>query len=353
MKPGAALLLLCAATASSVRAQTPAASSSSAPASPQTLSTNSTLVLVPALVHDKSGQLIYALKASDFVLTDDGVPQKLYLDENSGSQPLALVVDIEGGKSAVRNLKKFEAIGPMLDALVGNVPHRIAVVGFDSAPALVTDFTTDTAAAARGVEALIDDDNGDDRAAILDSLGFSIDLLRKQPPQYRRAILLISETNGDSSKMKLEDAVRAISDTNTTIYSVGFSTGKSGAGAIWSGPVTHAPMPGPDDSFSLMPEVGMIALGLTVAVDGLRRNVPETVAHLTGGEYFQFISEKGLAHDLGTVANHIPNRYVFSFQPQSPHPGFHTIRLSAPGYAVEVSARNGYWAEPSSPPPQP
>src|ERR1035437_9967146 len=73
------------------------------------------------------------------------------------------------------------------------------------------------------------DNNGDARPPPLDSLGFSIDLLRKQPIQYRRAILLISETNDRGSKLKLDDALRAISDTNTAIYSIAYSTGNTDA----------------------------------------------------------------------------------------------------------------------------
>src|SRR5271167_3722242 len=65
--------------------------------SPQTLTTSSTLVLVPALVRGKSGQLVYTLSAQDFILTDDGVPQKLKLEQDTGGEPLALVVLIEIG----------------------------------------------------------------------------------------------------------------------------------------------------------------------------------------------------------------------------------------------------------------
>jgi hypothetical protein len=65
---------------------------------------------------------------------------------------------------------------------------------------------------------------GDGRAAILDSLSFAVDLLRQQPISYRRAILSISETLDHGSKGKLESALSAIDDNNTTFYSLGFST---------------------------------------------------------------------------------------------------------------------------------
>src|ERR1019366_593197 len=111
--------LLLAMPISSVCAQTPA---TSAPPTP-TLNANSTLVLVPALVRNKSGKLVFSLNATDFALTDDGIPQHLTLDQDTGREPLALVIDIEGGRSALRELAKFSVIGPMIDSMVGNVPH--------------------------------------------------------------------------------------------------------------------------------------------------------------------------------------------------------------------------------------
>jgi hypothetical protein len=235
----------------------------------------------------------------------------------------------------------------MIDAIVGNIPHKVAVVAFDSSPALVTNFTSDTQSAADGILALIHDDSGDGGAAMLDSIGFSLDLLRRQPPEYRRAILLISETNGDTSKLKLDEAVRLVTESNTTIYSVGFSTGKSEAGGIWKS-IKAIPPPGPSCTACLnfMPEIKMIQMALVMAVDGLRRNVPATVAGLTGGEYLQFSDSRSLALDLNTVANHIPNRYILSFQPTLPHPAIHSIALDLPDHAdLRVSARSSYWAD--------
>jgi hypothetical protein len=78
----------------------------------------------------------------------------------------------------------------------------------------------------------------------------------------------------------------------------------------------------------------------------MQKNIPETVAHLTGGEYFKLGNQKSMERSLMTISNHIPNRYVLSFQAQSPHAGFHAIELRVPGYAgLTVSARNGYWAD--------
>jgi len=65
---------------------------------------------------------------------------------------------------------------------------------------------------------------------------------------------------------------------------------------------------------------------------------------------------KTLDHDLFTIANHIPNRYVLSFVPTSPTPGFHSIVLKLRDEShLSVEARNGYWVntDDGSPAPQP
>lgn len=387
-------------------AQAPApGTSQTAPGTSQTpvLSTRSTLVLVPALVRTKSGSLVFTLKADDFALTDDGVPQKLNLEEDSGGEPLALVVVIEIGGAGAREFNKYPSLvpglAPMLASVVGNVPHRVAVVVFDSQPTLLHNFTSDIDSAADSIASLQPGctrqhhlDNcasplavhnvglGDNGAAILDSLGFSVDLLRRQPTEYRRAILLISETLDRGSHLKLEDALRAISDTNTAIYSIGFSTGKSEAAHYGArelptqpgelglenhhpnppnGCMGKDPDPDPDASQNkavqaydcltqLAPPLALAKMAAIAATDGLRRNIPESVARLTGGEYFKLTDVKGLERDLATISNNIPNRYVLSFQPQSPHPGLHVISLQLRNYAnLQVTARSSYWADAS------
>jgi len=370
------------------------------------LSTYSTLVQVPALVRSKDGRLVFTLTADDFKLTDDGVPQKLNLEQDTGGEPLALVVVIETGGAGAREFNKYDSLvpglGPMLGSIVGNVPHRVAVVTFDSQPALLQDFTPEIDVAADAIDSLRPDCKrqhhlehcgsplaihdvplGDNGAAILDSLAFSVDLLRKQPVGYRRAILLISETLDRGSHTTLEEALRAVSDTNTAIYSVGYSTGKSEAahyaarelptqpgkphGNLLSlenhhpnppgGCMAKDPDPDPDASQNkavrlydcmtqLAPQLALAKMAAIVATDGLKQNVPETVAHLTGGEYFNLTTPKNLERDLATISNHIPNRYVLSFQPQSPHAGLHTLSLKLPDYSgVAITARGSYWAD--------
>ncbi len=343
----------------------------------------SNLVLVPTLVKTSSGEPVFGLTADNFVLTDDGIEQKLVLEENTDSQPLALVIVVQTGGAGGRRLDSYRKLGPLLDSMVGAVPHRVAVVGFDSEPRIEADFTSELNNVAR-VMANLQPGNG--RAAILDSLGFAVDLLRKQPMSYRRAILSISETLDHGSQIKLEDALRAIDDSNTTIYSLGFSTTKADMqhnADEFNSDLTPAPTHGcfakdqsngsethpvqvPDgngnnrtmqtfDCISLLaPPLLAAKMAVMAALDGMHRNVPETLARLTGGEYFKFENTRSLERGLITISNQIPNSYALSFSPQADVPGLHAIDVRLKDRTgLLVDARRSYWADSSKLPNAP
>ena len=344
------------------------AQTSTPPTSPGTspnpvLSARSNLVLVPALVRTKSGELVFTLSASDFTITDDGVEEKVALEENTDDEPLALVIALETGGGGARQLDKYIHLATTIEAVVGGVPHKVAVVGFDSTPTLLQDFTADLDVVDGAIRGLTPGNGG---AAILDGLGFSIDLLRKQPPQYRRAILLLSETIDHGSHMKLDEAVREISDTNTAIYSLGFSSSKSEiegeasklnnsepgppGGCMSKDPNADADTNRAAQTWECLSEIApplrAAKMAVLLTMNQLRRNVSESVAQLTGGEYFRFGNIRSLEKSLLTIANHVPNRYVLSFQPQSPHPGLHSIELRLKQrHNLVVTARRSYWAE--------
>lgn len=351
------------------------ASPSPAQSSAAPLIVRSDLVLVPALVKDKSGETIFSLTADDFALTDNGIPQPLQLESDTDSLPLALVVIVETGGEGAARLNDYRNFGPVLHALIGDVPHRVAVVSFDSAPRLELGFTPDAATAAKTISKLRQGDRG---AAILDALSFAIDLLRKQPPEYRHAILLFSETEDRGSRASLDEAVRAVDDTNTAIYSFAFSTTKAAmkhegsklprpGGTAYTdvpygpgGCMSRAPGADPDAhgkravqaldcASDLLPPLRLVRMAFLAARDGFQRNVPESVAKLTGGEYFTFKNGKALTQEMLVVSNDIPNYYVLSFRPQSPLAGFHALDLRLRSQPkLLVWARKAYWVDDQS-----
>ncbi len=344
------------------------------------ITAKSTLVLVPALVKTKAGQLVYTLKANDFILTDDGIPQPLRLEEDNGGQPLAMVIVMEVGGAGREHLNDYQNLGPVLDAMLGGIPHKVAIVAFDSTPTLVHHFSSNLDSI---TQTLSSQEPGDSAASTLDAINFAVDQLRPVPTTYRRAILLLSETHDTSSHTKLVDTLRAISDTNTAIYSIGFSGG--GSAVRGEASKLNSDEPGPDHGcFShdpktdkvvkedgttgpaeeskgtqyydclaqLLPPLRLAKMAELAARSALRRNISESVASLTGGESFKFKDAKTLNRDLFTISNHIPNRYMLSFHPLNPHPGLHAVSLKLKIYPdLVVDARSSYWVDDDNAPP--
>jgi VWFA-related protein len=356
-----AFVLMAGAAAQSVATQAPTPAQSGT-----VFRSGTTLVLVPTLVRGKSGEIFFSLTANDFTVTDDDQPQKLSLEEDTDSEPLALVIAVETGGAGAGHLDDYRNLSTTIEALVGNVPHRIALVGFDSEPHLLEDFTPDVNAVAAGLH---DIEAGDNGASIYDGLKFSVEQLQKQPPEYRRAIVLISETVDHGSHTALEDAVRSVSDTNTVIYSFAFSSTKAAAGREGSR-MAYDPDPGPPggcfandpnaapsdkkgkaektyDCLGLLaPPLRAAKIAAMVAMNSMRRNASETVAHLTGGEFYTFKDKRSLQKAMLTVSNHVPNRYILSFYPNAPHPGMHTLKVQLKDYSkLQITARKNYWVD--------
>jgi hypothetical protein len=85
-------------------------------------------------------------------------------------------------------------------------------------------------------------------------------------------------------------------------------------------------------------------------MNGLQRDVPQSVAHITGGEFYRFHDPKSMERDLIAISHHVPNRYLISFHPSAPHPGLHTLAVRLPQYPkLDIRARANYWIDESSP----
>src|ERR1700733_11339093 len=112
---------------------------SSADSQIPTLTSRSNLVLVPALIKDTTGKVVFSLTADDFILTDNGIPQTVRIEDGALGQPLALVVIVETGGEGAAHLRDYRSLGPVLDAIIGGVQHNVAVISFDSTARLEQD----------------------------------------------------------------------------------------------------------------------------------------------------------------------------------------------------------------------
>jgi VWFA-related protein len=310
-----------------------------------TIRTTTTLVVVPTLVQTPGKELVFSLKADDFILTDNGVPQKVTLEEET-NRPLSLVVLMQTGGIARGQFESYANLDTMLAGIVGKAPNRVSIVNFDSRVEAASPFTSDIA---EWRDAINHPDEGDHGAAILDSISYGIDLLKQEPQGNRRAILLISQEHDSGSKAQLKDIVRAVGETNTAIYSITFSAEKTAFKQAFKDPphlnppIVVNPAAGPIQGYF------SLSGPLSLAIGAMRKNLSAEIANLSGGESSSFDGRSQLDEDLGVLTNHIRNSYILSFYPTSTEPGLHTIKVRLAHHPeLLVSARSNYWAVDSS-----
>ena len=294
-------------------------------------------VLVPTLVQLPSGEIVYGLGPRDFQLLDNGVQQQLHVDDDLDNEPVSVVVAVEKGRMAALEFDKINRLAPLIDLFLGDGSSEAAFVSFDSKPELVVPFTRDADRLGHELRRL---EPGDGGAAILDAVGYSVKLLEDRPKDYRRVLLLVSETRDHGSRdVDARRLVEQIGISNTLVLSVSFSPSNAlllrdlkngGQGAT----------------------VGDLLTPLMMAIQAVRKNVAKEIATMSGGEYAPFTTERGFEARVQEVAKHARNRYLLSFRPTDDTPGLHMIEVRLTrDLGARVVARASYWALEKQPHP--
>ncbi len=300
------------------------------------LRVTTTEVLVPTLVEKKGGGIMYGLKPSDFVLQDNGVPQKIKVQDEMDTAPVALVVAVELGGASVLEFDKLAKLGPLLYVFLSDARSQVALVGFDSTQHLIQDYTHAGDEVNTELQQLQPGDGG---AAILDTANYAVTLLETEPKEFRRVLLLISEERDHGSKhTRPVELIRRIGESDVLVLSVSFSPAAAEFG--------HDIKDSGDDR-----TMNMVS-ALVMVVKAFKKNVAKEVAEMSGGEYATFVGDRRFEARVVNAARDARNRYLITFSPSDPKPGLHTIKVrTAQDYGARIVARANYWA--AGPPDRP
>lgn len=298
------------------------------PAATLRITTNE--VLVPTLVEKKDRGILYGLKQADFILEDNGVPQKIRVQEEMDTMPVALVVAVEQGGVSALEFSKVAKLGPLVDLFLSDQQSQAALMGFDSKPHLLRDYTHSSDDMNDALEHLQPGDGG---AAILDTISSAVDLLETQPKEFRRVLLLISEERDHGSKhTRPVQLIQKIGRSNVLVLSVCFSPSRA--------EFLHDVKDSGEDR-----TMNMVST-LVMAVKAFKKNVAKEIADESGGEYTTFTGDKRFEQRVVDAAKHVRNRYLITFSPSDPSPGLHTIRVrTTQDYGARIVARANYWFE--------
>ena len=296
-----------------------------------TLRVTTNEVLVPTLVEKPhGGGIMYGLKQSDFVVEDNGVPQKIRVQEEMDTAPVSLVIALEEGRSAALEFDKLAKLGPLIEVFLSNPKSQAALVGFDSKPRLIQDYTHSNETLSEGLKRL---EPGNGGAAILDTISYAVDLLETQPKEYRRVLLLISEKRDHGSKFtKPVQLISKIGRSDVLVLSVSYSPSQAEF-------IHDVKDSGEDRTMNMVSTLVML-------VQAFKKNVAKEVAVMSGGEYTTFTGDNRFEQRVMQAAKDSRNRYLITFSPSDPTPGLHSIRVrTTEDYGARIVARANYWLQ--------
>jgi VWFA-related protein len=336
-------VLLAGFSVTGVLGQSPAGAPETTDQAPTTIQVQSQLVLVPTSV-ELGKDTLYELQASQFVVEDNGVPQRVRLDETEDARPLSLVVAVQCSRSAEVEFDKIRGLPTMIEAITGDAPAEVAIIQFGTGEELLAGFTHDLQTRDRALNKLrpCDYDGG---ANIFDAVDYANTLLDAHKATGRRAVLLISETRDHGSETKPEAVIQELGRSNTVVDAVAFAPGRDEV----------------VDDLKHGGGGGVMSL-LFMGVQALRKNAPKEFTRMSGGEYINFATQKGFDKGMVSLANHVHNFYMLSFAPRFPPdakenaaaPGLHRITVKIPEYpSAIVRHRESYWNGPTDGNPTP
>lgn len=309
-----------------------------------TIRSASSLVIVPTLVHSVSGQLVANLDASHFRLSDNGIEQKVSV-EQALNQSLAVAVLVQNGGAASSQLQNYGKLDVALESVLGSSARSVALVTFDSRPKEIWAFPPRVDGL---YYSLAHQEGGDSGAAILDAVKCALELLKQQPANLRRIILLLSQSQDDGSATRAEDIVRRVAESGTTIYSLTFSAVRSRSKSRSTRPArAMSSFPKSPNNSTRSETSPSIPIEI---VKAMREDAIAEIVALSGGEQLRFRDEQELGRSLSVVARDIQNGYTLNFYPSSHEEGFHviTVQVVPQSPRLKVKSRATYWFDGSA-----
>jgi Ca-activated chloride channel family protein len=272
------------------------------------------LVLLPASVEDKKGRIITGLKAGDFSLTDEQVPQHIKYFSVESNEPVAIafVLDVSG---SMRQSGKLEAAKEAVRFFVDQLrpQDRFALICFaDQQVSWVTEFTSDRD---RFIERLMVQE-GYGQTALNDAVA-AIPKLVDESTVGRKAIVLITDGVDNASKLTTHESIALARKVEVPIFTVGFST-----------------LPWEDRKKAK-------DLGFNMAVLQL-------FADETGGAMFVVQDPDELKEAVAKISTDVRHQYLIGYSPglERWDGRFRSIQLLARNGRYVVRTRKGYYANP-------
>jgi VWFA-related protein len=283
-----------------------------------TISTKVQVVSIFATVHDRDGRVVKNLTPDDFVLEEDGVPQKIdyFVKESDLPLTVGLLVDTSWSQREVLEPER-RASYTFLDQVLRQPKDQAFVVRFDTGVETLQGLTSARNELASALERLTIPEHFGTLifSAVKDS---SENPMRQQ--QGRKAFILLTDGVAFRDPTGIGTAIEFAQRADTIIYSIRFSDP-----VAFYRPV-RAAIRGPAK------ERGK---------EGLHRMAEET-----GGTSYEVTKEQSIEEIYAQIEDALRNQYSIGYAPsrQSSDGKYHKIKLTTKDRHLVVHARDGYYA---------
>jgi Ca-activated chloride channel homolog len=181
-----------------------------------TLHENVNEVLLPCTVVDQNGRLVTDLKAANFRVWEDGIPQTISSFEyRDVPVSLGILVDNSGSMRGKRDAVDAAALDLVRQS---NSQDTAFVVNFNDKAFIDQGFTSNISYLERGLSHF--DTRG--TTAIYDAVVASADELSRYAKWPKQALLVITDGEDNASRLSLEQAIHRVQQLNgPVVYTIG------------------------------------------------------------------------------------------------------------------------------------
>jgi VWFA-related protein len=325
------------------------------------------LVNTPVTVRDARGQMIHDLDAKNFMVTDNGVTQKI-THFDLGGDPVSVVILMETSSRIDSIFPEMRKTGILFTQTVMGPSGEAAVVGFNDSVDKLHDFTADGDAIEKTIAGMREGTWG---SRLYDAMAVGVEMLTSRPQPSpdatgrRRILFIMSEATDVGSGAKLGEVLRRAQLANITIYSVGLSTTraelqskakKQPIEVTPPGTFGQPPLPGtvqtPTSEAQRAGGIDILALAVWAvqhAENQVKAHALEVAATATGGQHLATYRDRSIERAIDEIGGELHSQYNVSYTPMGTgESGYHEIKVSVDKPGVTVRARPGYYLGPPS-----
>ena len=325
------------------------------PQADQPIRVESNEVVAQVSVTDDAGETVLDLSQKDFHVFDNGVEQKIGRWD-LGGDPLAVCLVIETSSHIRPMIPVIHSLGSIFTETVMAFNGEAAVVTYSDEVNVIQPFTQDHDLVEKAIaktEFLAPDKK------LYDGMANAVLLLRSQPSTFRRVMLVLGESQDNSSEANLGQVLRDALAADIMIYGIGVSSTTAdlryGTQTLPDGkklsvklpkhlPPVSTVGPGADTAGRPYWDVMTPAIWLlTRGTDRISDHQLEVAAAATGGIHYGALRDATIRTALDRIGGELHAQYVLSYVPTDNTPGFHKIEVNVERPGLNVRTRPGYF----------